>query len=219
MTRRFLLPLERGDDETNVIAFAPLAGAAAPRRDPPAPRRGVASGRAVRLRNGIVLAGGRAPVGQGQAGGGRRRPDEDPFAGLDPVLGSPDPGAAAGRVAHRGPLPQRERVLPAASRARRRARPARIAASGARGPRGGAAERSLHPPDPLRVRARRGAVPGLRHAIDFAQMFDASITLQRLRGTAAPEEGFLPSLLFGERTSARGARRTSVRWKAACSGS
>jgi len=41
-----------------------------------------------------------------------------------------------------------------------------------------------------------GAVPGLRHAIDFAQLYDASVVLQRIRTAPAPDEGFLPSLLF-----------------------
>jgi nucleotide-binding universal stress UspA family protein len=41
-----------------------------------------------------------------------------------------------------------------------------------------------------------GAVPGLRHAIDFAQLFDAAVVLQRIRTAPGPEEGFLPSLLF-----------------------
>jgi len=49
-----------------------------------------------------------------------------------------------------------------------------------------------------------GAVPGLRHAIDFAQQFDASVTLQRIRSSPPPEEGFLPSLLFrGKEARAR----------------
>lgn len=41
-----------------------------------------------------------------------------------------------------------------------------------------------------------GAVPGLRHAIDFAQLFEARIVLQHVPPAAHPEEGFLPSLLF-----------------------
>jgi len=40
------------------------------------------------------------------------------------------------------------------------------------------------------------AVPGLRHVIDFAQLFEAGVYLQRIETPAAPEVGYLPSLLF-----------------------
>lgn len=40
------------------------------------------------------------------------------------------------------------------------------------------------------------AVPGLRQVIDFAQLFEAGVYLQRVVTPAAPEVGYLPSLLF-----------------------
>jgi nucleotide-binding universal stress UspA family protein len=54
------------------------------------------------------------------------------------------------------------------------------------------------------------AVPGLRHAIDFAQMFDATIFLQRLRRAAPPKESGRPAPL-GRPDAARAAGAEDTR--------
>jgi nucleotide-binding universal stress UspA family protein len=195
MTRRFLLPLERGDDETNVIAFA----------------RSLALQRHAEL---LLLRVEEWPLA-GPFG----------FA-VGATLRAGELASAKARLEEGGvptKILSEESITSAAVLAQARQRavslivvPYRNESAFFRLVHVHAAERVLREsPIPVLAvpvgeekspeRIRRilygyehggGAVPGLRHAIDFAQMLGASILLKRLRGGVASEEGFRPGRLF-----------------------